>query len=66
MTQVFMGTDEPMSFLYSYLLSLQPLLQLEPHRLVGTYHPGSHHAGTRVPHAPHSTHTRETATLTHL
>lgn len=51
-----------------YLLSLQPLLQLEPHGFVRTHHPGPHHVGTRVPHAPHSAHARdrETITLAHL
>lgn len=49
-----------------YLLSLQPLLQLQPHGLVGGHHPGSHHVSARVPHGPHPTHPREAATLTHL
>ena len=52
--------------MWSYLLSLQPLLQLEPHGLVGGHHPGSDHVGTRVSHAAHPTHTREAATLAHL
>lgn len=55
-----------MTPVHSYLLSLQSLLQLEPHGLVGTHHPGSHHICTGVSHATHSTHAREAAALAHL
>lgn len=49
-----------------YLLPLQPLLELEPHRLVGAHHPRPHHVGPRVSHPAHSAHPGEAAALAHL
>lgn len=63
---MFAGKNQKVREFRQYLLPLQPLLELEPHWLVGAYHPRSHHVGPRMSHCAHSTHPREAATLAHL